>query len=181
MTEGICCRFQSAPEFAGFESPQSAALTAPLEPKGSLGGMLGQKPPLLRGGGSAKPSRRGSTGSAGPHWVSVFAAACRNLSVSFADSSPFRGALGAFMSMRQRPRLPWGSRGLVLFGISLRTAAWRGSGRRCRGRGRRWSCPRFPGAWQARRLRGALRRRKCRPERLPFCRQAGRRQTHPRS
>ena len=36
MTEGICCRFQSAPEYVTFESPQSASLTAPLEPKGSL-------------------------------------------------------------------------------------------------------------------------------------------------
>ena len=37
MTEGIWCKFQSALKFAAFESPQSASLTAPLVPKGSLG------------------------------------------------------------------------------------------------------------------------------------------------
>ena len=36
MTEGIWCKIQSAPKFAAFESPQSASLTAPLVPKGSL-------------------------------------------------------------------------------------------------------------------------------------------------
>ena len=39
MTEGIWCRFQSAPEFAAFESLQSAPLTASLVPKGSLRGV----------------------------------------------------------------------------------------------------------------------------------------------
>ena len=37
MTEGMRCRYQSAPKFETFESPQPASLPAPLVPKGSLG------------------------------------------------------------------------------------------------------------------------------------------------
>ena len=36
MTEGICLKIQSVPKFVTFASPQSALLTAPLVPKGSL-------------------------------------------------------------------------------------------------------------------------------------------------
>ena len=56
-----------------------------------------------------------------------------------------------------------------------RKAAWRDSGRRCRGGERRSFCPRFRDASRSRSPRGAPLRRRCRPERPRAGRSAARR------
>ena len=65
--------------------------------------------------------------------------------------------------------------------LTPRTGGWRGSGRRCRAAGPRWSCPCSPGAWPARWPPRRPRRRRCPPAHprngRPACRRRRRRRS----